>query len=249
MLLEGKTAIITGARRGIGRATLECFTENGACVFACARRKDEQFEEEMRVLAEQYRVEIFPIYFDLAEQESISAGVREINAYKKKIDILVNCAGIADGGPLNLTSMKRLEEVFRINYFAQIQMMQLVSRIMIRQKSGGSIVNVASVGGLEAIPGYLSYGSSKAALIWATRCLSKELGPQEIRVNAVAPGMTNTDMGGAFKTQEALQSIIDRTGLRRMAQPREIAEAIVFLASDKASYINGEILQADGGRI
>ena len=121
--------------------------------------------------------------------------------------------------------------------------------MMIRQKSGGSIINFGSAGGIEANPGYLSYGSSKAAIMWATRCISKELGQYGIRVNAVSPGMTKTDMGGAFKTEEELNAVIERTGLKRLGEPHEIAEAVLFLASDRSSFITGEILQVDGGRV
>lgn len=248
-ILEGKTAIITGANRGIGKETVKVFAENGADIFACARLRNEEFENDLVSLKETYQVDINPIYFDLSSSEQISSGIKEINKYKKTIDILVNCAGIADSGTINQTSITRLEEVFQVNYFAQIQIIQMVSRIMIRQKTNGSIINFASVGGIEANPGYLSYGSSKAALIWATRAISKELGQFGIRVNAVAPGMTKTDMGGAYKTEEQMSSVIERTGLKRIGEAREIAEAVLFLASDRASFINGDILSVDGGRV
>ena len=124
--------------------------------------------------------------------------------------------------------------------------MQLVSRYMMRQKSG-VIINMASVGGIETNPGYLAYGSSKAALIWATKCVAKELGTYGVRVNAVAPGMTNTSMGN-YKSEEDLHKVIDATSLKRMADPEEIAKGIVYLASDDASFVTGHILVIDGGR-
>lgn len=246
--LKGKTAIVTGARRGIGKIICELFAEQGIDIYACARVQNDEFESWARELALNYSVKITPVYFDLSEEESIKEGLKTILADKTSIDILVNNAGVADGSILTMTSLKRLHEVFNVNYFAPIQIMQLVARKMIKQRSG-SIINIASVGGLEALPGYLSYGSSKAALIWATRSISKELGQYGIRVNAVAPGMTKTDMGGQYKTEAELQKTIERTGLRRMGEPNEIANAILFLASDKASFINGEILKVDGGRI
>ena len=247
--LSGKTAVVTGANRGIGKEILHVFASQGVNVFECARKKNEQFENDIRLLSEANNVVIIPIYFDLIDSECISYGIKEINKYKKNIDILVNCAGISDGGTINQTTTSRLREVFQVNYFAPIQIIQMISRIMVRQKVNGSIINIASVGGIEANPGYLSYGSSKAALIWATRAISKELGPLGIRVNAVAPGMTKTDMGGTFKTDDQMNQIINRTGLRRMGKPREIAEAVLFLASENASFINGEILSVDGGRV
>ena len=247
--LMGKTAVITGTNRGIGKEIVRVFAENGANIFACARKQSDQFECELAAISEENHVNIFPIYFDLSESAAISAGIKEINQYKMNVDILVNCAGIADSGTIHSTSIRRLQEVFQINYFAQIEIMQLIARMMIRQKVKGSIVNIASVGGIEANPGYLSYGSSKAALIWATRATSKELGPFGIRVNAVAPGMTNTDMAGVFKTEEQMKNLVERTGLKRIAEPREIAEAVLFLASDQSSFITGDILSVDGGRV
>ena len=117
---------------------------------------------------------------------------------------------------------------------------------MIRQKKG-SIINIASVGGIEAQPGYLAYGASKASLIWATRCIAKELGQYNIRVNAVAPGLTNTNMGH-YTSDNEREKKIQRTSLHRMASPKEIANAVLFLASDNASYIVGEVMRVDGGR-
>ena len=125
-------------------------------------------------------------------------------------------------------------------------MMQQVSKLMMRQKSG-VIINMASVGGIETNAGYLAYGSSKAALIWATRCVSKELAPYGIRVNAVAPGLTKTEMG-LYKSEEELNKTIGQTALKRMADVSEITNAILFLASEKASFITGHILSVDGGR-
>ena len=125
-------------------------------------------------------------------------------------------------------------------------MMQLISRYMIRQKSG-SIINMASVGGIETNPGYLAYGSSKAALIWATKCVAKELGPYNIRVNAVAPGMVETQMGH-YKSEEELSKVVGQTSLRRMGNTDEIANGIAYLASDLSSFTTGHVLVIDGGR-
>lgn len=246
-MLQGKNAVITGARRGIGRATVECFAQYGANIWACARKPDLDFEEDMAALSRRYGVWIKPVYFDLENVEEITAGAKGILTEKLPVDVLVNNAGVAYGGTLFTTPMGKLKEVFDINFFAQVNLVQSFGRYMLRGRKG-SIINVVSVGGLEHNPGYLAYGSSKAALIWVTRSIAKELAPYGIRVNAVAPGLTNTEMG-FYREQNELDKVLARTPMGRMAMPEEIAEAIAFLASEQASYITGEILSVDGGRL
>ena len=245
-MLKGKNAIITGANRGIGYATLELFAKEGCNIWACIRKPNTEFEQQIAIVSQSHNVWIKPIYFDLSSEEEIKAGIKRIGSEKLPIDILVNNAGIPLGGLMTMTPISKLKEVFEINYFSQILMMQLVSRYMIRQKFG-SIVNMASVGGIETNPGYLAYGSSKAALIWATKCITKELGSYGIRVNAVAPGMTDTQMGH-YKTEEELKKVIDSTSLKRFASAEEIANGIAFLASDLSSFTTGHVLVIDGGR-
>lgn len=246
MRLQGKNAIVTGSNRGIGFATVKRFAQEGCNVWACARKQNEEFENELKVMSEQYHIWIKPVYFELSDETEIKEGLKSIMGEKLPIDILVNNAGIPFGGLMMMTPVSKLKEVFEINYFAQIQITQLVVRIMMRQKSG-SIINMASVGGIETEPGYLAYGSSKAALIWATKCMAKELGPHGIRINAVAPGLTQTSMGN-YKNEEELNKVINRTSLHRMAEPDEICQAITYLASDEASFVTGHVLVVDGGR-
>ena len=247
MKLAGKNAIITGANGGIGKELVRQFAKEGANIWACARKSSDEFEQYIQKMSQEYNVWVKPVYYDLENEEEIISELKKIIAEKKSIDILVNNAGVAYGGLMQMTSMDKLKEVFQVNYFAPIMIIQLISRIMQRQKSG-NIINIASVGGIETNPGYLAYGSSKASLIWATKTIAKELGMYNIRVNAVAPGLTDTSMG-SYKSEEELAKTIDRTGLKRMARTEEIASAVIFLASDDASYITGEIMQVDGGRV
>jgi len=246
VLLEGKNALVTGSRRGIGRAVVQALVENGANVWACAREPDGAFEGDMAGLSARCGPWIRPVYFDLADEGQVKEGLKTILKEKRAVDVLANVAGVAHGGALSMTSIGKLKEVFDVNFFSQVLVMQLVARQMMRQKSG-SIINLASVGGIEANPGYLAYGSSKAALIWTTRSLAKELAPFNIRVNAVAPGLTETRMGH-YRKEDEVEKVLERTPLRRMAQPREVAEAVVYLASDMASYVTGHVLVVDGGR-
>ena len=246
-LLKNKNMILTGCNRGIGKAILELAVKHGANVWACTRSYSEDFEKLTKQLSEEGQVWIKNIYFDLIEEQAVKTAIKEIIKEKKSIDILINNAGIAHGGFMNMTSMDTLQEVFQVNYFSNILMMQLVSRVMMKQRKG-CIINMASVGGMETNPGYLAYGSSKAALIWATQSIAKELGAYNIRVNAVAPGLTDTEMGH-YKSEEELEKTINRTSLKRMARPEEIAEAVMYLASEQSSFVTGHILRVDGGRL
>ena len=246
MEFTGKTVLITGSNRGIGKTAVEAFFRQGANVIACARKQNDEFECFLNSLKSTEKNWIRPLYFDLAKEEEIKEGLKELIKEKVRLDILVNNAGVPYGGLMMMTPISKLREVFEINYFSQILIMQFAAKIMMKQKSG-NIINMASIGGIETNAGYLAYGSSKAAVIWATKSVSKELAPYNIRVNAVAPGLTKTDMG-LYKNEFELEKTINKSSMKRMAEPREIVNSILFLASDKSSFITGHILSVDGGR-
>lgn len=245
-LLQGKNILLTGANRGIGKKILEKLAQNGANIWACSRSYHEEFEQDVKDLEKEHQVQIQTVYFDLTDEVEMKSAVKQIMQEKRPVDALINNAGMAYGGSLHKTSIEKLKEVFEINYFAAIRLTQYVSKYMIRQKHG-AIVNMASVGGIESKPGYLAYGSSKAALIWATKCLANELAAYQIRVNAVAPGLVNTDMG-FYKPEKELEETIQRTPQKRMAEPEEVAEAVLYLLSNQAAFITGHTLVIDGGR-
>lgn len=245
--LEGKNAVITGCARGIGRATLERFAALGANCWAHVRQRTDAADALFASLAEKYGVEIWPTAFDLSDDAAIQAGVKELLASKRPVDVLVNNAGALTPNALfQMTPISRMRELFDVNFFGPLLVTQLLSRSMTRRKSG-SIVFVSSVAGIDGDPAQLEYSASKGALIPAVKKLARELGPFGVRVNAVAPGLTATEMGDAMSGETARETV-EATILRRRAEPDEIARAIAFLASDDASFITGEILRVDGGR-
>ncbi len=245
-MLKGKNAIITGARRGIGHATVEVFAENGANIWACARTPDAEFETALAALSEKHGVWIKPVYFDLADEAALKVAVKGILSEKRPVDILVNNAGvIAESTSFAMTSITKVREIFETNFFAQIALTQYVSRLMTRAGKG-SIVNLASVAALDGEPGQLEYIGSKGAIIGATKKLARELGAYGIRVNAVAPGIIDTDMGNEAE-EGLMHRVLDGSVLKRKGTPREIANVIAFLSSDLSSYMTGQTVRVDGG--
>ncbi len=242
-----ESALITGASGGIGMALVEKFASLGYDVLGSMRSEKPEILEKWSEWSEKYTVSIRPVYFDLSDEESVKNALGTFLKDKDNpIEVLINNAGIPYGATAMMTPMKDLKNVMQINFFGAIYVSQLVAKSMIRRKNG-SIVNISSVGGIESSPGYLAYGSSKAALIHATKIMAKELAGAGIRVNAVAPGLTETKMGH-FKSEGELKKALDRTPAGRMAKPEEIAEVVAFLCSESASYITGEIMAVDGGR-
>lgn len=244
-LLTGKTVLLTGANRGIGAVMLELFASHGACVYACARKDSEDFRASITAISRKHSVNITPLFFDLSNQAEIKNTLKVLFEEKADIDVLVNNAGVAHGAFLHMTPIQTIRDIFEINFYSQLVIIQIISKIMMKNKTG-SIINMGSIAGLDAFPGYSAYGSSKAALMHATTILSKELAPYNIRVNAIAPGLTNTHMAGQMETK-AMDKMITGSAMNRMAEPAEIANTALFLASDLSRFINGQIIRVDGG--
>lgn len=248
-MLKGKNAIVTGSNRGLGRAIAESFIKNGANVWACARsfNADDGGFEPLESLSKQYGVWAKPVLFDLTDTQALKTGMRSITAEKLPIDILVNNAGRTEIHLFLNNSMSDIRALFDLNFFAQLELCQIIGKRMVAQKSG-SIINMASVVGLDAEAGRVAHGSAKSALIMATKVMAKEFGRFGVRVNAVAPGLMVNRQENNTYTPQQIESFTQEAALGRMGTPDDIAAATLFLASDAAAYITGQVLRVDGGR-
>ena len=245
-MLNGKTAFITGTNRGIGKAIIEEFAKNGANIIAHARKETPEFYACLKELEKKYGIKTIPVFFDMTDTEAMKNTVRQLIAEKIPVNVLVNSAGMAHGGLFQMTSMAKIKEVFEINFFSHLQLTQLLLRWIIKN-GGGSIVNLGSVLGIDLPAGSCAYGVSKAALIAFTETLAAECGQYNIRVNAVAPGLIDTDMAKQME-KTAEEKMLSDCVMKRLGKPEEIAKTIVFLASDESSFINGQIIRVDGGK-
>ena len=236
---EEKLAIVTGAARGIGLATAKLFNENGFKVALVDKDKNEI--TKLSILNNDIRT----FCYDISNYDSIDKMFKSILKWYNRIDVLVNNAGVADFGKIEATDLNRWNDVMRTNLDGAFMCSQ--KSISHLKKTRGCIINIASISGLRASTLRVAYGTSKAAIIQLTKQQAAELGEYGIRVNCVAPGPVKTKLAMAVHTQDIIDAYHDAIPLNRYGTEIEIANAIYFLASEKASYVTGQILAVDGG--
>jgi len=241
-MLKGKTALITGSNRGIGAAILTKFVEERCSNIFALKRKGIPFISS----GEDFNVYNF-FFFDLNNEKQVTEAIKRIKEKELKIDILINNAGILHNASFQMTSIDKMKEIFETNFFAQMRLTQYVVKMMQKNKKG-SIINISSSSAFEGNEGKIAYAASKAAINCATKVMARELAPFNIRVNAIAPGMVQTDMLNNF-TDAMIKKTTDRLCMKRVGQPEEIADVALFLASELSSYMTGQILRVDGGML
>jgi dehydrogenase/reductase SDR family protein 4 len=246
--LQHKVAIVTGASRGIGRAITELFAKEGASVVVCGRKQEplDQVSKELTGLAGR----IVPIACHVGRLEDLERMVDRTIREFGKIDILVNNAGtnIAQGPALEMTDAQ-FDKMVEVNLKSAYRLTRLVAPGMC-QRGSGSIVNIASIAGIRPQFQSLLYSMTKAAIIMLTQSYALELGPRGVRVNAIAPGLVETTLSEYYwKDDSRFQPLMERQPLKHLGQPIEIAEIALLLATDSASYLTGQTIVVDGGRL
>lgn len=250
MELENKVAIITGAGRGIGRCIAHLFASEGAIVYAIDIKQYDEDKEDSQNISFSQRNEnyvIKNIVLDICDFKTVKDTIVAIKKAHGHVDILINNAGLISYELMSMIDYDKLRKMFEVNVIALIYLMQLVARIMSRQHFG-SIINMASMVAVKGAKGQLSYSATKGAVISATKSAAKELANDTIRVNAIAPGMVGTER---FKDVLAskFSDRINDIPFGRLADPSEIANLCLFLASDKSMYITGQVIGIDGGAV
>ena len=244
MRFENKVVIVTGGSRGIGYATVEGFLREGATVVLCASREETAVKAVNALKAAYPTSTVEGIWPDLADYDAVKGAFDAVAAKYGRIDVLVNNAGISESTPIDKYTKDIFDKVIDLNVTGVFNCSKAVCDHMTAQGKG-VILNTSSMVSISGQPSGVAYPTSKFAVNGFTLSLARELGPRGIRVNAVAPGITETDMMKAVP-KEVIEPMIARIPLRRLGTPEDIANAFLFLASDDASYISGVVLSVDG---
>ena len=243
-LLKGKAAMVTGGTRGIGYAIVKLYLENGASVALCGSRQETVDKALAKLKEENPEYPVIGLCPDLSSPEEIREAVDTVKETFGSLDILVNNAGISARDGLYDYKPEDFANIMNLNVNAMFNCTQAAAKVM-KEQGGGVILNTSSMVSIYGQPSGVGYPASKFAVNGMTKSLARELGKDNIRVNAVAPGVTRTDMVAALP-DSVIQPLIATIPLGRVGEPEDVANAFLFLASDMASYVTGEILSVDG---
>jgi 3-oxoacyl-[acyl-carrier protein] reductase len=244
MLLLNKTILITGSNGGIGRVLCKKIASNGGNIICCIRKKDNKFYKYIKILSKKYKKKIKILLFDLENEKQITKSINSLYKNNIIIDVLVNNAGTASGSLIEMTLLNDLKKIFQINFFSQIYIIQKLLKLL-KKSNNPSIINICSIAGLLNHRGTVAYGSSKAALIFATKVMANEFSPYKIRVNAIAPSAVNT---GMYKKMDknSQKLLLKDSFLKKPISVEQIANKILYLASEKSLKDNGKIIIMNG---
>lgn len=243
-LLEGKVCFITGAGKGLGQATLIAFAQAGAAAIYANDIADGSIGQTAQQLRGEFGTKITEMYFDVADLSACKKAVLQIKKDSGYLDVLVNNAGVMKDALIGTVSPQLVNWIYGVNVYGSMELLQLAAKLMMRRRSG-SIINLSSIVGITGNPGQLVYSSTKGAIIAMTKTAAKELAPHNVRVNAIAPGMIDTDMMRSVG-EKHLQTHLEHIPMGRLGRPEEIGNVAVFLASDLASYLTGQVIAVDG---
>lgn len=244
-MFKNKTAFISGANRGIGKSICIKFLENGANIICATRKLDKRLENLFKKKKKYKNQKIYFIIIDLNDEENIKKEIKDKNLQKKQIDFLINNAATSHGSIFEMTKISTIRQIFETNFFSHLTLIQLLIRSL-RKSSFPSIINIGSISGLIPERGNIAYGTSKSALMFASKILANELSHYNIRVNSIAPSIIDTGMSSLM--DEVSKNRINNLSYNKNIIPAEqVAEMVLFLCSKNSKFINGSTLRIDGG--
>ena len=246
MLLKNKKVVITGCNRGIGLEILKKFYNNGAEIFACVRSKNKEFLQIVKDLEKKQSNEIHIKEFNLEDEDLVKKTALNIIDEAKTIDVLINNAGEVFTSLFQMTSIKKFRTIFDVNFFNQISFTQIILKAILKNEKG-NILFISSTSATDGTIGRSAYSSSKGAINSMVKVLARELGKNQIRVNAIAPGLIDTDMAKINTKENFKQDFINSSSLQRIGKPEEIANSAFQICLDDNSFMTGQIIRIDGG--
>ncbi|VYT83558.1 3-oxoacyl-[acyl-carrier-protein] reductase [Clostridium tertium] len=245
-MIQNKSAIVTGATRGIGKEIARTLAQNGANIAFNYRTYNEEVESFIKEL-EGFDVRVLAFKCDVSKEEEVNEFIKEVKNKFERVDILVNNAGITKDGLIIRMDEKDFKDVLDVNLTGTFNMTKAASSIMVRQRSG-KIINISSVVGVAGNAGQCNYAASKAGVIGFSKSVARELAGRSINVNVIAPGYINTDMTKVLP-EKVREEVLKTIPMKKIGEPKEIANLVLFLSSDLSNYITGQVINVDGGMV